>query len=360
MEGVLLSVLGGSTSSNRSARPPMHLATLDERVHFLQASAIEKSTSRGYATGARDYIMFCLTHSLPLDPSPQTLARYIAFTSQFIASGPKYLTGVRHFLKDLYPHFDESRSHPLVTATIRGSKKIRADPVKRKLPLRLCHLQAFLGVAENSGSYDDLLFITILSCCFYACHRSGELIQKNDRTLRDWRKIIKRGSLSFELGRAQYHLPYHKGDVFYRGTDILFTKQEVADPVFLLRKYVDLRDKHLGVRAALFLREDGSHPTRSWFDAKFFTLLGHDYGGHSPRAGGATFFASLGLSEDVIQAIGRWSSKAWKIYIRDNPTVRAEQQLATLRARLSIPSPFFLSSSLTSFPPPPPPHTTFI
>jgi hypothetical protein len=46
------------------------------------------------------------------------------------------------------------------------------------------------------------------------------------------------------------------------------------------------------------------------------------------------FYASLGLSEDVIQALGRWSSQAWKIYIRDNPTIRAELQLATIRLRL--------------------------
>jgi hypothetical protein len=191
MERVLLNMLGGPTSSNRSVCPPMHLATLDECVHFLQASAIEKSTSCGYATGARDYITFCITHALPLDPTPETLAQYIAFTSQFITSGPKYLSGVHHFLKDLYPYFYESHSHPLVTSTIRGSKKVRADPVRCKLPLCLCHLEAFLGVAENSGLYDDLLFITILLCCFYACHRSGELIQKNDRTLFDWCQIIK-------------------------------------------------------------------------------------------------------------------------------------------------------------------------
>ncbi|KAJ7939916.1 hypothetical protein B0H13DRAFT_1586749, partial [Mycena leptocephala] len=49
---------------------------------------------------------------------------------------------------------------------------------------------------------------------------------------------------------------------------------------------------------------------RSWFDKKFFALLSCDYGGHSPRAGAATFYASLGLSDSVIQAIRRWSSSA--------------------------------------------------
>ncbi|KAJ7609280.1 hypothetical protein DFH06DRAFT_920683, partial [Mycena polygramma] len=225
-------------------------------------------------------------HFLPLAPTPKTLSRYIAYTSQFIASGPKYLSGARHFLQDLYPEWDESRADPLVQATIRGSKKARADPVRRKLPLRPSHLDAFLQLAICSGCYDDFLFAVLLACCFYGCHRSGELVLKNDKSLFDWRKIIKRASLVFAGGRAQYHLPYHK---------------EIADPVVLLHEYVTKRDALHGARAALFLREDGSMPTRSWFDSKFFAVLSREYGGHSPRAGAATFYASLGLSESVIQ-----------------------------------------------------------
>ncbi|KAJ7706810.1 hypothetical protein B0H17DRAFT_852559, partial [Mycena rosella] len=240
-------------------------------------------------------------HGIPLDPTPKTLSRYIAFTSQFIASGPKYLSGARHFLKDLYPDFDDNRASSLVQSTIRGSKKDRADAIRRKLPLRPAHLDAFLQIALCSGLYDDFLFAVLLSCCFYGCHRSGELVLKNDKSLFDWRKIIKRASLIFVDRRAQYRLPYHKGDPFYRGTDVLFTKQDIADPVTLLHEYVAKRDILHGARAALFLREDGSLPTRSWFDKKFFAMLSHEYRGHSPRAGAATFYASLGLSESVIQ-----------------------------------------------------------
>jgi hypothetical protein len=335
MEEMLLSTLGGRATDARVTHPPMELADLDQRVCHLQASAIECSTVKGYAMGARDYINFCTSHGLSLDPTPQTLSCYIAYTSQFIASAPKYLTGACHFLCDIYPHFDDNRLHPLVTTTICGSKKLRADPVKRKLPLRTVHLETFLQVADCSGSYDDLLFATILSCAFYACHRMGELVQKNDKSLFDWRKIIKWASLCFENGHAQYHLPYHKSDPLYRGTDILFTSQTIADPVGLLHMYTMKCDSLHGSRAALWLRQDGSHPTRSWFDKKFFAILSHDFGGHSPRAGGTTFLAALGLSESVIQAIGQWSSAAWKIYIQENPTIHAEQELATVCLRSS-------------------------
>lgn len=327
MESVLLAALGGRNAS-RGARPSMGLIELDDRARFLQINSIEKSTAKGYGTGARDYIAFCVAHSLPLSPTPLTLSRYIAYTSQYIASGPKYLTGARHFLADLYPDFDDNRASPLVQATIRGSKKVRADPIRRKLPLRLTHLQTFLDVAHCSENYDDFLFAVILVCCFYGCHRTGELVLKNDRGLFDWRKIIKRGSLTFRDGRAGYFLPYHKGDPFYHGTDILFTSQDIADPVQLLQTYCTRRDAIHGARTALFLRENGTMPTRSWFDKHFFSILDREFGGHSSRAGGATFYASLGLSEMVIQALGRWSSQAWKIYIRDNPAIRAEMQLA--------------------------------
>ncbi|KIJ99241.1 hypothetical protein K443DRAFT_102612, partial [Laccaria amethystina LaAM-08-1] len=58
-------------------------------------------------------------------------------------------------------------------AIIRGSKKIRADPVCRKLPLCPAHLQTFLIIAHGSGSYGDLLFATILSCLFYVVFTSS-------------------------------------------------------------------------------------------------------------------------------------------------------------------------------------------
>ena len=136
----------------------MELSELNNRTNYLQASSIKESMAKGYATGAHDYISFCVKHSLPLNPTPQTLSWYITYTSQFINSGPKYLSGACHFLSDLYPSFDTNHSHHFVQTTIASSKKIRADPVKCKLPLWMTHLQAFLKVATRTQNYDDFLF----------------------------------------------------------------------------------------------------------------------------------------------------------------------------------------------------------
>ena len=81
MEGVLLAILGGHEGASHRACPRMDLSLIDQEVLHLQVNAIEKSTVNGYATGAHDYINFCITHSLPLDPTPQTLSRYVAYTT---------------------------------------------------------------------------------------------------------------------------------------------------------------------------------------------------------------------------------------------------------------------------------------
>ena len=99
------------------------------------------------------------------------------------------------------------------------------------------------------------------------------MVWQNQKELQDWRKVIKRASLHFSHGRAGYRLPYHKANHFYRGTDVLFTCQDVADPVTLLQEYAGQCDAHHGGKTALFLRKNGTITTRSWFDSKFFALL---------------------------------------------------------------------------------------
>ena len=139
----------------------------------------------------------------------------------------------------------------MVQETIIGSKKVCTDPICCKLPICLTHLHIFLEIAISSQEYDDLLFITILSCCFYGCHHLGELILKNGKDEFHWQKIIKCGSLIFGVDHISYCLPYHKTDHFYHGTTVLF------------------------------FCEDGSFPNCVWFDKRFFALLDHYFGGHS-------------------------------------------------------------------------------
>ena len=94
--------------------------------------------------------------------------QYIAYTSRSIASGPKYLTGARHFLRDIYPDFDKNRASAFVQTTIRASVKLRADLVRRKNPLRIHPLILFHNLASESKSYDDMIYATTVSYLWYS------------------------------------------------------------------------------------------------------------------------------------------------------------------------------------------------
>lgn len=223
----------------------------------------------GYIMEAHDYLLFCISHGIPIDPTPQTLLWYIAYTSQYVASGLKYLTSVHHFLAKLYPDFDKTWSSLLLQSMILGMKRLQGDAVRQKLPLRLSHLQGFCDIVRETGDYDDLLFIVILSCCFYACHKLGELVVKNECALFNWGKIIKQASLHFSNGHAGYHLHYHKADCYFCGTDILHVTHNIANTVQLLCEYVTRWDAIYFSCCTLFIWEDSSHLTWSWFNSKF-------------------------------------------------------------------------------------------
>jgi hypothetical protein len=197
------------------------------------------------------------------------------------------------------------------------------DPIRWKLPLRPSHLDAFLCIAHRTGRYDDLFFAALLSCCFYACHRSSELVWKNQKDLQDWWKVIKRASLHFSDGCVGYHLPYHKADHFYHRTEVLFTHWILW--LFFRSTLHAMMQFTVEKLLCSFTRTVLSNSGLGW--QQIFALLDHQFGGHSARAGGTTFYTSLGVTEDIIQALGHWSSRAWKDYIHDNPTTGRYQTL---------------------------------
>ena len=76
------------------------------------------------------------------------------------------------------------------------------------------------------------------------------------------------------------------------------------------------------MQASLFAYPDGSPMLRSEFDVSLKRLLGFcgyqtsAFKGHSFRIGAATAAALRGESDAQIRAAGRWTSDAFKKYIR--------------------------------------------
>lgn len=94
-----------------------------------------------------------------------------------------YLSGICSSLKPYYPEIRKPCKHTLVSCTLRGMKKLRGAPTKRKSLLTNTHLCRYGGSAT---SYDDTLFLAIVFVGFHALMHLGELTWPDRVELRSW------------------------------------------------------------------------------------------------------------------------------------------------------------------------------
>ena len=116
------------------------------------------------------------------------------------------------------------------------------------------------------------------------------------------------------------HLRRCKTDQFGKGTHVYInaTHNELC-PVAALLAYLALRSTDPG---PLFRAIDGLALRKPHVVGRVreaLSALGYvqsHYAGHSFRIGAATTAAAVGIEDSTIQALGRWSSSAFKAYIK--------------------------------------------
>jgi hypothetical protein len=184
------------------------------------------------------------------------------------------------------------------------------------------HLLAILDHFGNSNEHNDSLFVALVFTGFHALMRLGELCWPDNPALQNFNKVSKRRTVKWPTNGFQFILPGHKGDKFFEGNEILILRSDTAMDAFgPFLKYLRSRDSLFPYNPELWLTREGCIPTRSFFIKRLRTLFDDSISGHSMRAGGATSLAEAGVSPHIIQAIGRWKSDAWQIYVRKNPVL---------------------------------------
>ncbi|EJD54802.1 hypothetical protein AURDEDRAFT_36689, partial [Auricularia subglabra TFB-10046 SS5] len=244
-------------------------------------------------------------HSLPVEPTPDTLSMYITYESHYInaKSVKSYLSGIVNSLEGLYPDVRASRNAALVRNTLGGCLKMSSHVTQRKSPLTRSDVGRMIARYEN-GSHDDLLFLAILVTGFNGLNRLGELVWPDSTSLQDYRKVVNFTSLRRTPDFFSFFLPGHKGNRFFNGNTVLITRRnDEANALPTMGRYLDSRMTlpHTRVHTALFVRECGSVPTRSWFLSYFAANFDADIAGHSIRSGGATDLALRGVPDTLIQ-----------------------------------------------------------
>ena len=289
--------------------------------------SLNSSSFGAYTSALNSYLTFCNLHHLPVDPTPDTLSFYIVFLSSHInpKSVNSYLSGICRQLELFFPEIRRHHKSLLVSRTMAGCLRRFGTPTKRKSPFSRADLQHVLDSLPPTPSHDDLLFCAILLTGFHALMRLGELVFPDKRALRNYRKISLRHTVQVSVLPPQYSffLPSHKGDRTFEGNTIIVQKLDsTTDPYSSFLAYLTSRDALFPLHPELWLTSHGAVPTRHWFLSRLRVLFpSSEYASHSIRSGGATSLAEAGVDFSLIQAIGRWSSSAFRIYIRKNPVV---------------------------------------
>jgi hypothetical protein len=303
----------------RSALPLPHL---DALVSEALSHTIDRSTAQSYDSHLSSYLSFCRMHKLPTAPSTQTLARYIVYMSNHISpkSLETYLSSISFWLRPYFPEISAIWNSPYIQSVMRGIKRMHGGPVHRKEPITFEQLNVLATHYSSSMLYDDTLFLALISSGFFGLLRLGELTDSNDPRLVNRRKTIRRDSVCLTTSSVSFILPASKTDKFFAGNQVLLQSNSSANnPVTAVSNYLRLRDDRFPDIAWLWVTSAGSPPSRRWFLSRFHIHFDSRFGGHSMWAGGATLLAKHGVPFDIIQALGRWSSEAFKIYIRTHP-----------------------------------------
>ena len=121
-----------SSTSQQPVWQPWTLEHLNHERSILLRMAIDHSTSNTYLSALNSHLTFCKMHTIPVDPTPETLSYYIAFQSSFInpRSVDSYLSGICNQLETFYPEIWKNCSSTIVSCTLAGAKQQFRVPTK--------------------------------------------------------------------------------------------------------------------------------------------------------------------------------------------------------------------------------------
>lgn len=311
-------------------RRSAHLTDL-ARLDFLQENPLRQSTLTTYGAGLAHWIAWCNLRDIPeaerFPISSSNLALFLAHLSRSRSASVirHTLSGLRHWhdINDLV----WNGSSPFM-AKIRGAAQLHAPDRSRppRPPVTLQHLEALRSGLSFSNTRDSAVY-AVATIAFWGVCRLGELTVPSLSTFssrynvpRDtflMRKVLPNGSRS-----VLFRIPWSKTTKRW-GADIVLTAQAHGTcPIMAL-------DHHLLINAGvppehgLFSYLEGGAPkylTKAAFLARCAEVW-KEYNlpmvqGHSFRIGGATEHLRRGLSLDLLQIQGRWTSDSFKLYLR--------------------------------------------
>ena len=275
---------------------------------------------RSWRKIAKFLVFLGLSQQLPVAVS--TLLLFVAHLHELRyspASIQSIMSAVSYFHK-AHNLFDPTRAF-LISKAIIGARNL-SQSVDIRLPVTPSVLSKLVASTYHVfvSPYKSLMMRMIMVLAFQAYLRIGEMIP---RSKSDVHGCLRLGDVVIVEDVLTVHFRHFKHSA-KQGPQTLRVKRTLIDgtnidPFNILQEFLIARGH---VQAPLCSRPDGTPMVRHEFDAALKSLLifsglnTSHFKGHSFRIGSATAAAMRGESDAQIRAAGRWSSDAFKRYIR--------------------------------------------
>ena len=286
------------------------------------------SSTNTYRSGLKQFIQFCQSISAEYLPaSKQTVALFAAHLSRSVS-----LTTIKVYLAAVsFQHRRAGLSSPTrhntsLQLALRGvarkqsgySRRLR-KPITKDILQRL--LQILSRPTSTWCSQERAMLAAALCLGFYGFLRGGELMPSSENTFNP-RTSLTAADINITSGCLQFSIKRSKTDQLGKGHTITLYKSDTdLCPVYLIQRYLQV--SRPSPDQPLLLHCNGRPLYLHQFRAMLRKLLGmaklqpQEFNTHSLRIGAATSAAEEGVPTRTIKRLGRWCSRAYRLYIRN-------------------------------------------
>ena len=230
-----------------------------------------------------------------------------------------YLSGIQNQLELYFFNIHKIHTSYLVSKTMRSCKHLCSSAVKCKSWLEATHMQLLVQTYGPSDLHDDCLFSVQVTSGFSTLNYLKELVWPDSKNLQSYQTLPLCHSITWSNNTYTYTLPCTKTDQVFKGNCIVVQKNNTAiNPFSPFLCYLSSCNTLFPDNPELWLCSNGSVPTCKWFLHHLHHHFPPHISGQSICSRGTTALILAGVSNDTIQAAGRWSSDAFQAYICKN------------------------------------------
>jgi hypothetical protein len=331
---------GESLRQTISAGKDSEILVSDEqldRILEVIGSSWAPSTKETYGAGLLVFQVFCDTHKIPEEKrcpiSPNLLLTFLsscagAYSGSALAN---YAAGLKawHLLHG-QPWVINAKE---LKATLDGASALAPNSSKRDKRIPFTP-DIIISIREHLNLDDpkDAAIFACITTSFYAIARLGEFTVQSLKSFDPNKHIthahVKQKTDRNNLPVTAFYLPSTKSSPL-QGEETYWSAQSgLSDPKAALENHLRVNPAEASAHLFAWKHHKGLRPLSKKELTKRISQISSvtnlpNLKGHSIRIGGTLEYLLRGVPFDVVKAMGRWSSDAFTIYLRDHAVVIA-------------------------------------